>query len=223
MQQTGHGSPAEQHAALGREGWNTEPVMPVVSGEARYEALEIGRKLDDADARQAFWMHLLASGVAGGTYGANGIWQVNRRDQPYGNSPGGNNWGTTPWDDAMRLPGSTQVAHAKRFLESLPWNDLQPLPDTVAWGDVAERSPAERADRVAQACGIGDRLRVCYVPDSRTVVLRALRPQATYRVTLFDPLTGQRQPGGEITAGTDGQWNCKPPPHGHDWVVLLES
>lgn len=383
MQQTGHGAPAEHHAALGREGWNTEPVMPVISGESRYEALEIGRKLDDADVRQAFWMHLLASGVAGGTYGANGIWQVNRREQPYGNSPGGNNWGTTPWDDAMQLPGSAQVAHAKRFCESLPWNALQPMPDTVAWGDTADpvvlgdwiwfpegdpkrdapvearyfrhrfelapgavarratlrisaddlfsvwlngrqvgsgadwstptildatpalrtgpnllairaengKAPvaqnpaglnaaldieladggkqplrtnadwraskaavdgwtsldfddsawpaalvtaaygdppwghlsAERPDRVPQACGIGDHLRVCYVPASRPVALRALRPQATYRVTLFDPVTGQRRLGGEITAGADGQWHCAPPPHGHDWVVLLEG
>ena len=87
------------------------------------------------------------------------------------------------------------------------------------WG----RLSAERPDRVPQACGIGDRLRVCYVPASRPVAIRALRPQATYRVTLFDPVTGQRQPGGEITAGTDGQWHCDPPPHSHDWVVLLES
>ena len=149
MQQTGHGAPAEHHAALGREGWNTEPAMPVISGESRYEALEIGRKLDDADARQAFWMHVLASGVAGGTYGANGIWQVNRREQPYGNSPGGNNWGTTPWDDAMRLPGSAQVAYAKRFFESLAWNELQPMPDTVAWGDTAEAGGARRLDLVS--------------------------------------------------------------------------
>ena len=383
MQQTGHGAPAERHAALGREGWNTQPVMPVISGEARYEALEIGRKLDDSDARQAFWMHLLASGVAGGTYGANGIWQVNRRDQPYGNSPGGNNWGTTPWDDALRLPGAAQVAYAKRFFESLPWSQFQPLPDTAAWGDTAEplalgdwiwfpegdpkrdapvaaryfrrrfelppgavvrqatlrvaaddlfsvwlngrqigagadwstptvidataalrtgsnllairaengRAPVElnpaglnarldirladggalsvatnalwRAsqtaadtwtaldfndsawpaalatarygdppwgrlsadppDRVPQACGIGGAVRVCYVPSSRPVTIQSLRPQATYRLTRFDPVTGQRTAGGELTASADGQASVAPPAHGHDWVLLLEG
>jgi len=383
MQQTGHGAPAERHAALGREGWNTQPVMPVISGESRYEALEIGRKLDDTDARQAFWMHVLASGVAGGTYGANGIWQVNRHDQPYGNSPGGNNWGTTPWDEAMRLPGSSQLAHAKRFFESLPWSELQPMPDSAAWADKAEplklgdwiwypegdpkrdapvegryfrrrfelppgtvvrravlrvsaddrfsvwlngrqigagadwstptaidatvalqpganllairaengQAPVDlnpaglnaaleisRADgeticlatdarwraaktavddwtslefddsdwpmalatarygdppwgalstdppdRVPEVCGIGDRLRVGYVPDSRPITMGSLRPQAAYRLTRFDPVSGQREPGGEITAGGDGRVRVAPPPLDHDWVVLLEA
>ncbi|HEY5912737.1 MAG TPA: DUF4038 domain-containing protein [Verrucomicrobiae bacterium] len=55
------------------------------------EALEIGRKLDGSDAGQAFWAHVICSGCAGHTYGANGIWQVNRRDRPYEASPGGNN------------------------------------------------------------------------------------------------------------------------------------
>jgi Protein of unknown function (DUF4038)/Domain of unknown function (DUF5060) len=133
MHQSGHGDPAFRHAALALGAYRSEPIMPVLSGEARYEALEIGRRLDATDARQAFWAHLINSGCAGHTYGANGIWQVNRRDQPYGPSPGGNNWGTTPWDDAMRLPGSSQLAAAKRLLESLPWFQFEPHPEWVAW------------------------------------------------------------------------------------------
>jgi hypothetical protein len=133
MHQSGHGAPAVRHAALALGAYRSEPIMPVMSGEARYEALEIGRRLDATDARQAFWAHLINSGCAGETYGANGIWQVNRRDQPYGPSPGGNNWGTTPWDDAMRLPGSSQLAAAKRLLESLPWYQFEPHPEWVAW------------------------------------------------------------------------------------------
>jgi hypothetical protein len=94
---------------------------------------------------------------------------------------------------------------------------------TAAYGDLPwGRLNAERLDRVPQGCGIGDRLRLCYVPESRTVALRALRPQATYRVTRFDPVTGQRQASGEITVGADGQWRCQPPPHGHDWVLLVD-
>lgn len=133
MHQSGHGDPAFRHAALALGAYRSEPIMPVISGEARYEALEIGRKLDASDARQAFWAHVICSGCAGHTYGANGIWQVNRRDRPYGASPGGNNWGTTPWDDAMRLPGSSQLAAAKRLLESIAWYKLEPHPEWVAW------------------------------------------------------------------------------------------
>lgn len=129
MQQTGHGSPAGQHAALAAKGWRTLPVMPVISGEARYEALEINPTLSADDARQAFWAHLLNSGCAGHTYGANGIWQVNRREQPYGKSPGGNNWGSTPWDEAMRLPGSTQLGLGKKLLAQYPWYRFTPHPE----------------------------------------------------------------------------------------------
>lgn len=142
MHQSGHGSPAPHHAALALSAWRAQPVMPIVSGEARYEALEIHPVLTAADARQAFWAHLINSGCAGHTYGANGIWQVNRRDQPYGKSPGGNNWGTTPWDDAMRLPGSAQLGAARRLIESLShWNNLEPHPEWVAAGSPASAPP----------------------------------------------------------------------------------
>ena len=138
MQQTGHGSPAAQHAAIAAKGWRTLPVMPVISGEGRYEALEIKPTLTADDARQAFWAHILNSGCAGHTYGANGIWQVNRREQPYGKSPGGNNWGSTPWDEAMRLPGSTQLALGKRLLEQYPWHHFTPHPEWVAFTSEAQ-------------------------------------------------------------------------------------
>lgn len=77
----------------------------MISGGARYEALEIRPTLTATDARQAFWAHIINNGCAGHTYGANGIWQVNGREVPYGNSPGGNNWGTTPWDKAIERLG----------------------------------------------------------------------------------------------------------------------
>ncbi len=47
-----------------------------------------------------FWTCML-SGAAGHTYGANGIWQLNRRDPPYGKSPMG-----APMD---RFPGTRRM------------------------------------------------------------------------------------------------------------------
>jgi hypothetical protein len=87
----------------------------------------------------AFWSHLINSGCAGHTYGVNGVWQVNGKTKPYGNSPAGNNWGTTPWDVAMNLPGSAQVGAAATLIESLPhWNDLEPHPEWVSSANAAE-------------------------------------------------------------------------------------
>ncbi len=61
-----------------------------------------------------------------------------------------------------------------------------------------------------------------YVPASRAVNFRTLRPQTTYRLTLLNPVTGQRAASDEIIASPDGQTPIAAPPHGHDWAVLLE-
>ncbi len=141
LQQSGHGSPAAQHAAKALAGWNRTPPMPVVCGESRYEALEIKPVLGAREAREAFWAHLLNSGCAGHTYGANGVWQVNLPDRRFGKSPGGNDWGGTPWREAMKLPGSTQLAHAKKFLLTLPWHRFAPAPGLCSGALSAAATP----------------------------------------------------------------------------------
>jgi len=50
-----------------------------------------------------FWSCML-SGACGHTYGANGIWQVNTREKPYGPSPHGMAWGHTPWRTPTNSP-----------------------------------------------------------------------------------------------------------------------
>jgi hypothetical protein len=125
MQQTNHGLPTAHHAARGREGWRQQPPMPVISAESRYEALEIQPPVTARDAREAFWAHTLSSGLAGHTYGANGVWQVNTREQPFGASPSGLCWGHLPWDEAMHLPGASHIGQARRFIETLPWHGMR--------------------------------------------------------------------------------------------------
>ncbi len=95
MHQTGHapesaiGGMARQMAAA----YAAKPTMPVIAGESSYDGLDLrefgGGVLSSDASRQMFWVGLMQNGAAGGTYGANGIWQVNRREQPYGPSPHG--------------------------------------------------------------------------------------------------------------------------------------
>lgn len=127
MQQTGHGAPTAHHAMRAWQGWCMEPVMPVISAEARYEGLDIDPPVTAQHAREAFWAHALHSGLAGHTYGANGIWQVNTAQHPFGPSPSGSCWGNLPWAQAMHLPGARQLGLARRFLEGLPWHAFEPL------------------------------------------------------------------------------------------------
>jgi hypothetical protein len=381
MLQTPHG---RREAALvtiraARESYGVTPVMPVVDGEASYERLM--DSLPTEWTRAMFWL-CLTNGAAGHTYGANGIWQVNRRGKPHGKSPHGGSYGVIAWDEAMDLPGSRQVALGKRFFESLPWTDLKPMPETAAWADpeevtdlgdwiwypegdprrdaptmvcvfrrtfdipdraavrramlritaddqftawlndqelgsgsrwnvpetfevlpalrpgrnvlavraantpvpvlanpaglsavlILERSDGSRtrlvtdaswraakaeaegwrdaglddtnwpAARVTarfgeppwgrvgrddppltpQACGIGTRLRVVYGLGSRPVLITALEPGGRYRVTSFDPATGERRAAEPVTANEVSQARLTPATGGLDWVLLLE-
>lgn len=140
MLQTGHsdwGSVPNTLALLKRSR-EAEPTMPTVDAEVCYEGI-LGTCHDDV-VRFMTWACLL-HGTAGHTYGANGIWQVNGRQVPYGASPHGGNWGNTPWDEAMALPGSGQAGIAKRLLASLDWYHFKPHPE---WAMYAEELPSEK-------------------------------------------------------------------------------
>jgi len=60
------------------------------------------------------------------------------------------------------------------------------------------------------------------VPESRSVELRQLKPEANYRAEYFDPVTGERTPLDNLHAGSQGTCNCAPPKgQSHDWVLVL--
>ena len=167
--------------------------MPVIAGESSYDGLDLrewgGGVLSSDASRQMFWVGLMHNGAAGGTYGANGIWQVNRRDAPYGPSPHGRSWGSIPWDEAMQRPGSAQVGFAKQFLAQYPWYRLEPKPDSAAWAD---EQPAKDDIRPC-AVGIGTELRIVYVPRAASGHREATcAADADYAASLFDPVTGKR-------------------------------
>lgn len=214
MHQSGHGSPWPKQAAQALEGWNDTPVMPIISGESRYEALAIPDPLPAAAARQAFWAHSINAGFAGHTYGANGVWQINGREHPFGKSPGGNNWGTIPWEEAMRLPGSTQLGAAKRFIESFSqWNHLEPKPGWVS----------SDSEKVAPLCAaVADQLRIIYLLSPGIVALHSLAVGSSYTAKWFDPVSGKTHPSFELKADSNGNTSLASPEGDQDWVLTLE-
>jgi len=206
MLQTGHGGydvlPAT-HAAVRRE-CARQPLMPVVQSEVNYEGI-MGRVKDDVQ-RATFWVCML-NGVAGYTYGANGIWQLNRPERPYGPSPHGATWGNRSWQEASKLPGSAVVALGKRLLQKYAWWEFQPHPE---WS--GELESASNWDR-PQAAGIPGRVTVLYYhnakapwapPDSGR--LSGLVPRGAYRAKWVDPESGLEYPIGRITADAEGRW-----------------
>ncbi len=195
------------------------PKMPVVMGEINYEGIihDTGAEMQ----RFAFWSSLLG-GAVGFTYGANGIWQVNTPKIPFGSSPHGGCWGNTPWQEAMKLPGSRQIGLAKALLETLPWEQMQPRPDWIT----PSGSHAER--ETPYIAGIGELLRIVYFygpvyPWSRRYTLLALEAHIAYEAYFWDPRTAQRYPLGMVTATAEGAWDIPPLPTFEDWVLVLQA
>jgi hypothetical protein len=115
-----------------QESYADKPVMPVIDGEAAYEMLN--DSLPTKWTRQMFWL-CMTNGAAGHTYGANGIWQCNRRGEPHGKSPHGGDYGHIPWDESMNLPGSGQLGLGKKLFEKYEWQKFTPHPE---WAEYAQ-------------------------------------------------------------------------------------
>ncbi|MBN1436796.1 MAG: DUF4038 domain-containing protein [Sedimentisphaerales bacterium] len=199
-----------------------EPKMPVLEAEVNYEGFLHGTY--DEVQRMAFWGSVL-SGGRGHTYGANGIWQVNTRQQVYGASPHGNTWGNLPWDDAMNLPGSGQLGVGKKLLERYRWWEFEPHQE---WLEPA----ADAENRWGHyAAGIQGQVRVIYtyqviflgVPGSKPVLVQKIEAGVNYRAFFVNPSTGQEHDLGAVKADEEGNWPIPQQPEARDWLLVLEA
>jgi len=194
-----------------------EPAKPVIDGEVNYEGFLYGNF--DEVQRLAFWGCMLA-GAAGHTYGANGIWQVNTREKPYGPSPHGNTWGNRPWDEAMRLPGSGQLGLGKRLLQRYRWWEFQAHQEWV--------TPAATPENpwLHYAAGIPGKVRVIYMYGQvwgRKVHVQGIESDVQYRAYFMNPSTGEEYPLGDVVAEADGSWLIPQQPEVHDWLLVIEK
>lgn len=214
------------------EACQTAPAMPVVEGEVCYEG--IGGACREEVQRWLFWACML-NGAAGFTYGANGLWQVNTRQHPYGPSPHGMSWGDTSWEEACRLPGSAQLGLARRLLERYPWRQFEPHPEWVepGWTPELQNLPftSGRHD-IPLAAGIPGKVRVIYQPLGTTLkMVKGMETGARYKARLFNPVSGAQQDAGAVEADAAGNWIPRLPglpdwfpfPVYQDWVLILEA
>ncbi len=203
-----------------QEEYQRQPVMPVLIDEISYEGI---LHYSGAEVQRfGFWTGML-SGAAGHTYGANGIWQMNSREQAYGPSPHGSTWGNMPWDEAAQLPGAAHVALGKRLLERYEWWKFEPHQDWV--------SPAGSPEAIDLpfAAGIPGKVRVIYIygPSwgvwaNKGLWVTNIEPGAPYQAFFWDPRTGEEHPLGAITPDAEGKWVMPNHPTLADWVLVFE-
>jgi hypothetical protein len=222
MLQTGHGGEGGIPGLIKavRAEVARTPTMPVLVGEPCYEGLFL--RSDDEVVRMQFWTAML-SGCRGHTYGANGLWQLNRPGQPFGPSPHGGDYGGPPWQEARRLPGAAQVALGAAFLRRFGWWRFEPHPE---WGE-----PAGTADNVNGlfVAGIPRHVRIGYSysvlqPGGRpSKRILGLETDVVYQARYFDPRIGTEYPLGEVRGDADGAWTLPMTPLLKDYVVALEA
>ncbi|OPZ82016.1 MAG: putative endoglucanase [bacterium ADurb.Bin429] len=197
------------------------PPMPVINSEVCYEGI-MGGSWHEVQ-RFLFWT-CLTLGCAGHTYGAQGIWAMNSREERfYGTTP---NWGDGFWQDVMHLPGSMHVGMGRQFVLRYPWWKLTP-----------REEPALPEGRLsAFSCGIPGALSIIYLPVgcvanelrgmhnswATDVAEIALEPGA-YRACYLNPRTLEELPIGAAVPGCTGRWTPPPKPSMEDWVLVVEN
>jgi Protein of unknown function (DUF4038)/Domain of unknown function (DUF5060) len=217
MLQTGHGDRASIANTVNRvvESRTREPKMPVLVGEVCYEGIMEASRQEVQ--RFMFWASIL-SGAAGHTYGANGIWQLNRAEKPYGPSPHGRSWGNTPWDVAAQLPGSRMLGLGKEYLMKFDWKRFQPHPEWV--------EPCWTKQNYIQsyAAGIPGEVRMIFTPPSwNPPKMKQLERGVNYTASFFDPANGVEHPIGRVTPDDSGDWVSPIQPTFADWVLVLRK
>ena len=190
------------------------PKMPVLIGEVCYEGIAEASR--EEVQRFMIWAAIL-SGNGGHTYGANGIWQVNTREKPYGLSPHGHSWGGPPWDVAAQLPGSGQTGLAKKLITRYSWWNLEPKPDLVSprwskedyWEAYAAQIPGEAI--------------IAFQPAAYNAMSFNHLDAGNYRAFFFNPSDGMETEIGMVTPDANGNWKPPEVPIYRDWVIVLEN
>ncbi len=216
--QCGHGdrSSAIRAVRMLRENRSLEPKMPMLPGEVCFEG--IGWQNWQNIQRLVFWGSML-NGAAGFCYGANGIWQFNRRDEDFGASPHGRTWGGDPWDVAAQYTGSTHIGMNKKFLTRFPYWRMEPHPE---WVRGPNHSPED--DEPPWAAGVPGEFRIAYMPNvwHSGRMVRDLEHGVRYRALWWDPVLGKEYPIGAAEANAKGEWAMPDNPGIYDCVLALQ-
>ncbi len=190
--------------------WDKLPARPIINLEPNYE--EIGRRISARDVRNASYRSLLATPIAGITYGANGIWPWIRPGESILNHGSGSD--VTPWFESIRLPGSVQIGYLARMIQTLPWWRYRPCPELLL------EQPGDQTYNhfVSVARTDSHDSVIAYLPVQQTIKLS--NPlNRRYRGRWFDPVQNEYSTA-EIVYGQNRLEATSPADQ--DFVLILE-
>lgn len=205
--------------------WNLPDPKPTINSEPCYEGHGINYDVEDngvftsTDVRlAAYWS--VFSGCAGFTYGAQPIWQFtdamrkkhSTRTFMY-------------WQEALDLPGASQVGLLKKLMESRPMANLTPDQSLIVSG---------QGDGAHYSCAIrGKAHAFVYIPTgNRTTVKMGVISGEKIKASWFNPRNGEITAIGEFAnkgeqsfevPGMSQQLTWLRSGRGCDWVLVLDS
>lgn len=190
--------------------WDKLPARPIINLEPNYE--EIGFRIDARDVRNASYWSLLATPMAGITYGANGIWPWIRPGEDILNH--GNGSGVTPWFESIKFPGSVQIGYLARMIQRLPWWRYRPCPELLL-----EQPGDKTYNHFIGVARTDDHSSIiAYLPVKQTIKLS--NPlNLRYRGRWFDPIANEYSQA-EITRSQNMLEATSPAEQ--DFVLVLE-
>jgi len=193
--------------------WALPHPKPTLDGEPSYEQIPHG--LHDpsqpywqaADVRRyAYWS--LLSGSCGHTYGDNAIMQFH--------TGGIGAYGVKQtWQEALHNPGSGQMRHAKRLMQSIAWDTGRPCPEIF---------PEPQKERHGyHPALLTDRALAVYEYEGQSFSLNlTLIPFPRLAAFWMDPISGALSALGSIEKSSSFQFT--PPDRKdrvNDWVLIL--
>lgn len=216
MFQSGHHARDIDTAAMLARDYARTPPKPVLDGEPCYEDHPINWRpengwFDDWDVRKAVYGSVFAGGC-GVTYGCHDIWQfLSAQHRPVSSA-------RTPWQEALKLPGSSQMKHLKRLMLARPYLTRVPDPELLPAG------PGEPPGRCAATRDADGSYAFLYTGAGNPITVDLTRlDAASVTAWWYSPRDGGAAWAGTLPGG--GQREFTPPSSGpgHDWVLVLDD
>jgi len=210
---------------LAANDWNLPIPKPTINAEPCYEDHGINYAIEDngvftsTDVRvAAYWS--LFSGTAGFTYGAHAVWQFTDSIRPKKSK-----LTFRTWQQSLNLPGSYQVIHLKRLMESRPVKGLIPDQSMITDG------MGTCADYVAAIRGQSHAF--VYIPTGNAIKIKmGVLSGNKIKAWWFDPRTGSSTLIGEYNnsgvqsfnvPGMSKELDWLRSGRGCDWVLVLDD
>jgi hypothetical protein len=212
--QSSHGQRDVENWKMVEKDYALVPVKPCMDTECPYEGhgvnwTEANGRFSDWDARKGCYWNLFA-GAHGHTYGSIDVCLFWRPGLP--TFPGGCH---ETWQEALSLPGSSQMHHAKDLL--LARSYFTRIPDqSLIISDIGEGMNHLQATR----CSEGS-FALVYSPLGNPFTLNLLSLNGdTYSAAWFNPKTGVSDVFGEVQPSAEQSFT--PPSVGKDWILVLD-